>query len=390
MSELDLASNPDTPPHLLEELSKTTSHKILSLLASNSSTPISVLSSLYEINSLKLFISGNPKTPIFLLEELISCNYEHNYAIQIKIAQNPNTPEYLLNHLSLHKENSVVAEVAGNPNTPSELLFELSKSNSRQVREKAFQNPSIPPEALRQYIKSDHYIFDSDFCGIATNPSTPPDVLHILSQTDNKWVKIAVANNPNTSIETLAFLLTDTEPYIVQLSLANIKNNDYNKCFEIENITDQQTLTYLSKNDDYDIKWMVAQNNYTPPEILTELSQYNNSYVKRCVTANKSTPIEILEKLYLQDKLDSLVGRGLSQNVNTPDFILNDLFEALSVLNDNLISSNLSNNISTPNQILNQLTTSVFSYISQQAKQTLELKNYNHKTYCELCLYDQH
>ena len=45
--------------------------------------------------------------------------------------------------------------------------------------------------------------------GVATNPNTPVETLEVLASDPNEWVRRGVARNPNIPAETLKLLATD-------------------------------------------------------------------------------------------------------------------------------------------------------------------------------------
>ena len=73
-----------------------------------------------------------------------------NYHMQMRLAQNPKTPPYILRELSKNTGISVSYRVAGNPSTPLDVLQEFLSDPDWVARAYAVGNPSIPKEVLNK------------------------------------------------------------------------------------------------------------------------------------------------------------------------------------------------------------------------------------------------
>ena len=76
----------------------------------------------------------------------------------------------------------------------------------------------------------------------------------------------------------------------------------------------------MVKDDDYSVRYGVAQNENTPVPVLEELANDNDYLVRNGVAENNNTPVLLLEKL-AEDPEES-VRRRVLENENTPDSVL--------------------------------------------------------------------
>ena len=108
---------------------------------------------------------------------------------------------------------------------------------------------------------------------LAQNPNTPVETLKTLATDENSDVRYWVARNPNTSTETLKTLATDVY-YVVRCCVAQNPN------------TSPETLQSLATDEDSDVRRSVAYNPNTSPEVLQSLATDENYYVRCCVAEN--------------------------------------------------------------------------------------------------------
>ena len=88
---------------------------------------------------------------------------------------------------SFNKDRNIRISVAENPNTPAYVLEKLSKDEYYNVR-----------------------------YAVVENLSTPEYILEVLSKDENDWVREAVARNSKTPIPVLEFLSKDENKYICE------------------------------------------------------------------------------------------------------------------------------------------------------------------------------
>jgi hypothetical protein len=98
-------------------------------------------------------------------------------------------------------------KLAGNPSTPKEILKILSLHQSWFVRSAVAGNPNTDPEVLK-VLSGD---IDLDvLCKVASNPSTPLDVLMKFAMYRSPWMRDSVIENPKAT-EELIILAKATE-----------------------------------------------------------------------------------------------------------------------------------------------------------------------------------
>ncbi|MDG2990591.1 serine/threonine protein kinase [Candidatus Synechococcus calcipolaris G9] len=87
-------------------------------------------------------LASDPNTPIFVLEQL--ANDTHRI-VRRKVAENPNTSSSILEYLAQDQESfSVRRAVAKNLNTPIAVLINLAKDKQLDVVKAAYDNPQFP------------------------------------------------------------------------------------------------------------------------------------------------------------------------------------------------------------------------------------------------------
>jgi len=84
----------------------------------------------------KFELAKNPNTPIHILEEL--SKDEDNWVRQY-VAKNPNTPIQFLEELSKDEIWYIRYAIAGNPNASKEILISLLEDSNSKIRKCAFE-----------------------------------------------------------------------------------------------------------------------------------------------------------------------------------------------------------------------------------------------------------
>ena len=120
------------------------------------------------------------------------------------------------------------------------------------------------------------------------NRKTPADVLVVLSQDKDKWVRRVVAENTNTPQDTLRVLALERLPRGEYSSGTNVRaavaGNP--RC-------PVDLLESLAKDKSAEIRRCVAGNPSANAESLALLAQDNDSSVRGNVSTNESATIEI-------------------------------------------------------------------------------------------------
>jgi hypothetical protein len=143
----EIASNPDTKPDVLVDLSKSEDKYIRAAVASNVNCPIDVMSELSR-DMAEIVVGGlaeNTSTPVELLETIFEhCGGHYTYQA---LGGNPRLPVALLKVLvgvdedgELNFPDEIRLSVAGNPSTPKEILEILINDDDVNVRSWAQSN----------------------------------------------------------------------------------------------------------------------------------------------------------------------------------------------------------------------------------------------------------
>ena len=190
-----IARNPKTPVKVLKELANNKSAYVRRAIANNSNTPVEVLEELAKDESEDVRQTVDRNLNIFgeMLKEI------EDESIRRIIANNPKTTVEVLEKLAEVEDENIRSIVANNSNTPVEVLEKLAKDESVYVRCAVINNSNTPVEVLMERAEVDKRW--EVLSAVARNLNTPVEVLKELEEHENKNVRHAVANNPNTSRE---------------------------------------------------------------------------------------------------------------------------------------------------------------------------------------------
>jgi hypothetical protein len=243
-----VASNPDTPPEILKQLSKHNNDSIKEVVAKNPNTPPETLSKLskYEagrkvggvmlISTIAYAVAKNPNTPE---KDLIRLSQNSNYAIAV--ASNPNTPLEMLTNFSNSKDFWILDGVVSNPNTPLEILIKIFKKEARKRNINAgiyisfIRNPNVSLGLLKQIYALT--IFNRDVllklhAHIAMNPNLDQNLFDLLSKSRSQTVRYQLAKNPNTPQKILSKLSKSKNTSVSNAALKNL-NSETNSLQEM-------------------------------------------------------------------------------------------------------------------------------------------------------------
>ncbi len=203
---IEVAANTRTPVGVLAEMSRQGSHvRIRRAVASNASSSEDILHALSKDpdTETRCNVASNVSTPVDLLRtmagELDTSKDDHNHhntkakvRIRCHIARNINAPEdVLLLFTSKHENIKVMCEVALNPSASAIVLERLA---------------AMPYE----YVRYD----------VAANHNIPDHILAQLAKDQSERVKLAVALNPNSSLETLKLIRSDNPDLMHSVEMA--------------------------------------------------------------------------------------------------------------------------------------------------------------------------
>ncbi|MDD2369589.1 MAG: hypothetical protein PHQ90_09830 [Sulfuricurvum sp.] len=108
--------------------------------------------------------------------------------------------------------------VAKNPHTPIEVLRHLSADPINLVRALVAANPSTPSDVLEKFFSDEKIVRD----GLSGNPNTPPKLLKILCDDNDKMVRMRLAENRAAPKDIITSLLKDTDPDVSKAAEANL------------------------------------------------------------------------------------------------------------------------------------------------------------------------
>ena len=132
------------------------------------------------------------------------------------------------------------------------------------------------------------------------------------------YIRSIVAENNNTSVNTLSKLATDSYSQVRESVAKNpntpreiFKNLKIN--FRKQSVNQKvkktpeksiEDLSRLASDRDFSVRKMVAKNPNTPINILKKLIVDNNPRVRNAVAGNKNTPKDIIQRLDDVDKVE--------------------------------------------------------------------------------------
>lgn len=121
---------------------------------------------------------------------------------------------------------------------------------------------------------------------IATNDTTPQGILDFLASVSNECVRLRVAENTNTSAETLAKLAEDE---CIEVRVAVAENSS----------ATPEIMNLLSSDQCADVRYAIAENPATPQLVLIKLEEDDNPYVSHRAqqTIQKTEPVRNPTKL---------------------------------------------------------------------------------------------
>lgn len=196
------------------------------------------------------------------------------------IGINNSTSPEMLNILSKNPSFSVRRSVARNVSADPATLNLLAHDSDLHVRVALAKNPFIPIESM--------YILAKDLSpsiqyALAGNKNLPPDILNILSMSNDKDIVRQVAENVNTSNETLRRLVAESHYYNIEISMnANLSS---------------ELLKILSEDYSSDVRYGIAIHEKTTADILMALSSDPVADIRFAVCSNPNVDMKTLKKL---------------------------------------------------------------------------------------------
>ena len=339
-----VASNPSSPVSLLRKLSDTWPKKRYFRrafgLSSNPNTPTNVLQLVGDrclTPEVCCALLRNPSTPANVLRQIIGRQkYTSNDLTSADptlslIKEHPNTPGPAEELEALHRlrmsmgrnssqqeleelaDSSCVSDrilVAGSSNTPVRALEKLTDDVDLGVKLAVARNRTTPAEILKKLAD------DVDLkvrLAVARNRTTPAEILKKLTDDVDLKVRLAIAGEKGTPIEILEKLANEADPS-VRIAIARRTSK-----------TTAKILEKLASDADPTVRVAIAKRSalsadgwITPIEILKKLTEDADLNVRLVVAKNWTTPVEILEKL--TEDADSNVRAAVVENLRKRGF----------------------------------------------------------------------
>ena len=177
--------------------------------------------------------------------------------------------------------------LAGRSDCPPDLFDVLAAGPEMQAHHRAASNAACPPRVLRRLHKDglDPHLLRS----IASNPSTPPDLITTLAAHPDAAIRGGVAANPSCPHPVAQGLLSDeTDPDAVTEITAGFAANP---------LCSQDELRRHATHPNTNVRAAVAHNPTTPTDVLDRLAVDADTDVRLRSATNVNTPLAALERL---------------------------------------------------------------------------------------------
>ena len=393
-SDLELASDPNTPVDVLVTLSSSNSTDVRAAVAANWSTPEAILESLASDpkSKVKSYLAVNPNASISLLTELLHQHYKsqtgaylwagaaawHLWANptfpksslpewygegtsaydfdEFEFAMDPDTHPALLEFIFKKSDHGqgvfggsgdfVEIALANNPGTP---LWCLEKLDSLIAVAANLKTPASLLEQIAPDISDDYVDSSCLRSEIARNPNTPKSLLHELFQIS----LIHPDRDEGASLEIRAGLAANSNlpiDMLVKLSVDRSAIQEFHQHGESYDRHDAPAIRTFHPGSLIVLEG-IAGNPCTAPNMLEIFATDEDSRVRNIVANNPNTPVSILEKLVT--KRNRNVRVAVASNSNTPAAIL----EKLASEEDHDVRKAICSNPNTPAAILEKLAT---------------------------------
>lgn len=280
----DVAKHKNCPREAFVRLADDNNFGVRNFVANNPSCPQEILVKLSTDENILIrrTVARNPKCPSAVLEKLASD--EKDILDSIRAAKKKNCPPDVLEKLAENDDWGVCYAVAIHPNCPVEALVRLTRRNiDSAVWNAVVENPNCPEFLIRELAMGGY----GRNLAAAKSKRCPADVLAMLADDIEPYVREMVAKNPNCPVEAFAKLAEDPDK-------------------------------------EFRILLVVASNPSCPIEIMTQLAKSKNSSIREAVADNPNCPVEIrkiaLERNHNSDATKSSVTQPLTLSKSLEPF----------------------------------------------------------------------
>lgn len=151
MIKAAVASNIHTPVSILKLLFQETTENVMQALAANPNTPEAWLDR-YNTPKYRRYLATNPNAPVYLLEELA---FDKDYAVRQIVAGHKNMPVRILEKMAEENDDyySVVNAAICNANMLLPNIEKLTNSKKTTTRALTTHSPHITPQLLHKLSK---------------------------------------------------------------------------------------------------------------------------------------------------------------------------------------------------------------------------------------------
>ncbi|MEH1991268.1 variant leucine-rich repeat-containing protein [Nostoc sp.] len=312
----------------------------------------------------------NPQMPLrYRLQFLQRLSQEPSLEPRLQVAESPETPSAVLEQLAGDLELPVRLAVKFNPssppplielvegqyavasdwNTDSEQLAILGQSRWAWVRLAVAQNPSATAETLMQLAGDAVYKIQ---LAVAKNPETPPDVLAVLEEHQDKTIQAAVAEHPNATEEILHQLFPTQQQLLKKRKNlpATILERFFNELTTNQPIWKNKELRYF----------LLKQPN-TPTRFLAELANIDLEALRAEKLEQAGSTPGISEK-WVQDEIGFLTDVAEHPQVSV------EILERLAQYPNSHVKLAVAQNSQTPEQLKLRILSELILYAEDNIK----------------------
>jgi Leucine rich repeat variant len=289
---LALAQNEQTPSIVLGQLGQLEDPEIINALLTNPQTPAAVLQreipKIQDEKQLELVLRGNR-------------NQQRNL----------NMPGELLAPFAQSSSDTMRFLVARYRSALPETLELLAADKYDLVRQTVAENPSTSPTVLTAMAQQDHLNSSSGSAHsvsgkIVERKDAPAEALDFVAKQPVQWMRIRVANHPNTSTETLTWLAeNESHEQVLQAVVKHPRASE-------------AVLERLGSHENENVRATIASHPNCPEHLLLLefFTQKPSTLVMLKVAANPNTPLSYLE-LFVSSQQSGLRA-AVAANPNLP------------------------------------------------------------------------
>ncbi len=316
-----VSRNPNAPHSALEELAKDENRTTRNWVAENPGTPSHILMNLARDSDNNVIESAlkNPNLPILnrykiLLEQEKQRKIEKSNQILAKKIDSP----YALAIVLETGDQNIKLSLARNSQMPIKILEQLAKDEDEMIRQTIAQNPSISKEIAEQLAQDKSIKVQLSL--LRSKIDLSPEILHQLSQSEDRSVRLEIAKNRNTPPIILRYLVFDKKCQVEVLK--NPATPADILAEYIPKITNEKQIESVLRGTNS----TQQKNPNMPSEILEQLSHHSKDTIRYLVALYPNASSTTLK--HLASDSYRLVREAVAENPNTPPDILVEMAKA--------------------------------------------------------------